>query len=97
MTIDAQRNLSIHSDQHGIAATPFNPNVVFIANDGGLWRLNGSFSDVSSQCSSLGISGNDLVDCQHWLPKVPTTLERLLRRVRGERDVHRARERLGIR
>src|SRR5439155_1325942 len=48
MTIDTQ-GVSLHPDQHAIAATPFNPNIVFIANDGGLWRLNGSFSNVSSQ------------------------------------------------
>ena len=73
MTIDTQ-GVSLHPDQHAIAATPFNPNIVLIANDGGLWRLNGSFSDVSSACSSRGISGVDLTDCQHWLTKVPTTI-----------------------
>jgi hypothetical protein len=76
MTIDTH-GVSLHPDQHAIAATPFNPNIVFIANDGGLWRLNGSFSDVSSQCSSRGISGADLRDCQHWLSKVPTTISTL--------------------
>jgi hypothetical protein len=73
MTIDTQ-GVSLHPDQHAIAATPFNPNIVLIANDGGVWRLNGSFSDASSQCSSRGISGDDLIDCQHWLSKVPTTI-----------------------
>ena len=73
MTLDTQ-GISIHPDQHAIAATPTNPNIVFIADDGGLWRLDGSFSDVSSGCSSRGISGADLVDCQHWLSKVPTTI-----------------------
>ena len=73
MTLDTQ-GISLHPDQHAIAATPTNPNIVFIANDGGLWRLDGSFSDVSSVCSSRGISGADLVDCQHWLSKVPTTI-----------------------
>ena len=73
MTLDT-RGISLHPDQHAIAATPTNPNIVFIANDGGLWRLDGSFSDVSAGCSSRGISGADLVDCQHWLSKVPTTI-----------------------
>jgi hypothetical protein len=73
MTIDTH-GVSLHPDQHAIATTPFNPNIVFIANDGGVWRLNGSFSNVSSQCSSRGISGADLTDCQHWLSKVPTTI-----------------------
>ena len=48
MTLDTQ-GISLHPDQHAIAATPTNPNIVFIANDGGLWRLDGSFSDVSSR------------------------------------------------
>ena len=73
MTIDAQHNLSLHPDQHGIAATPFNPNVVFIANDGGLWRLNGSFTNASSQCSSRGLTGADLTDCEMWLSAIPTS------------------------
>src|SRR5437763_6060646 len=73
MTIDTN-GVSLHPDQHAIATTPFNPDIVFIANDGGLWRLNGSFSDVSSQCSARGLSGADLTDCQNWLSKVPTTI-----------------------
>ena len=72
MTIDTH-GVSLHPDQHAIATTPFNPNIVFIADDGGLWRLNGSFTDASSQCSSRGLTGADLTDCQHWLSKVPTT------------------------
>src|SRR5262249_34703302 len=43
MTIDAQ-GVSLHPDQHVIAAAPLDPNIVFIGNDGGVWRLNGSFS-----------------------------------------------------
>src|SRR5438093_5010790 len=66
MTIDTH-GVSLHPDQHAIATTPFNPNIVFIADDGGIWRLNGSFSDVSSQCSSRGLTRADLTDCQHWL------------------------------
>ena len=76
MTLDTT-GISLHPDQHAIAATPFNPNIVFIANDGGLWRIDGSFSNVSSQCASRGISGADLTDCKHWLSKVPTTITSL--------------------
>ena len=76
MTLDTT-GISLHPDQHAIAATPFNPNIVFIADDGGLWRLDGSFSNVSAQCASRGISGPDLVDCQNWLSKVPTTITSL--------------------
>ncbi|MBS0420582.1 MAG: exo-alpha-sialidase [Proteobacteria bacterium] len=73
MTVDSQ-GVSLHPDEHAIAATPTNPNIVFIGNDGGIFRLNGSFTDISSQCAARGLSGNNLVDCQHWLAKVPTTL-----------------------
>ena len=78
MTIDTQ-GVSLHPDQHAIAATPLDPNIVFIANDGGMFRLNGSFSDVSSQCTSRGLSGNNLIDCTSWLSKVPTTISSLNR------------------
>src|SRR5437870_2280811 len=75
MTIDTN-GVSLHPDQHSIASTPFNPDIVFIANDGGLWRLNGSFSNVSSQgqCSARGLTGANLTDCVNWLSKVPTTI-----------------------
>jgi hypothetical protein len=73
MTIDT-RGVSLHPDQHAITSAPHNPNIVFIANDGGLWRLNGSFSDVSSQCPARGLTGNNLADCSAWLSKVPTTI-----------------------
>ena len=78
MTIDTN-GVSLHPDQHAIASTPFNPNIAFIANDGGIWRLNGSFSDVSSQCASRGLTGNNLIDCTHWLSKVPTTISTMNR------------------
>jgi hypothetical protein len=76
MTVDAH-GVSLHPDQHAIAAAPFNPNIVFIADDGGLWRLDGSFSDISNECSSRHLSGANLTDCQHWLSKVPTTITSL--------------------
>lgn len=76
MTIDTQ-GISLHPDQHAIAATPLNPNVVFIANDGGMFRLNGSFANVSSECAPRGLTGNDLVDCTGWLSKVPKTITSL--------------------
>jgi hypothetical protein len=76
MTIDT-RGVSLHPDEHAIAAAPLDPNIVFIANDGGLWRLDGSFSDVSSHCAGRGLSGNNLIDCTSWLSKVPTTISSL--------------------
>ena len=73
MTIDSAHNLSLHPDQHAIASTPFNPDIVFIANDGGVWRLNGSFTDASDQCSSRGLTGADFTDCEMWLRAIPTS------------------------
>lgn len=79
MTIDTQ-GVSLHPDQHAIATAPFDPNIVFIANDGGMWRLNGSFSDVSSQCAGRGLTdANDVTDCNNWLSKVPTTISSMNR------------------
>jgi hypothetical protein len=72
MTIDNQ-GVSLHPDQHAIASTPFNPDIVLIANDGGVWRLNGSFTNVSGDCASRGLTGANLTDCTTWLSKVPTT------------------------
>jgi hypothetical protein len=79
MTIDAQANLSLHPDQHAFVATPNDPNVLFIGNDGGVWRLNGSFTDASSQCDTRGLSGADLKDCHLWLSKIPTKIASLNR------------------
>ncbi len=76
MTIDTP-GVSLHPDQHAIASTPFNPDIVFIGNDGGLWRLNGSFSNASGQCVGRPIKGPDVVDCRNWLSRVPTTISTL--------------------
>ena len=81
MTIDS-KGLSLHPDQHAIAVAPFNPNVAFIGNDGGIWRLDGSFVDASAGCTSrvddLGpLTGADLTDCQNWLMKIPKTTSSL--------------------
>lgn len=78
MTIDTQ-GVSRHPDQHAMAATPFDPNILFTADDGGVWRTDGAFTDISSQCSSRGLSGNNLIDCQHWLSNVPTTISSMNR------------------
>src|SRR5207248_3184529 len=78
MTIDTQ-GVSRHPDQHAIAATPTNPNIVFNADDGGVWRLDGSFTDVSGECAGRGLLGNNLIDCNHWLSKVPTTISTMNR------------------
>jgi hypothetical protein len=73
MTIDTH-GVSLHPDQHAIGSVPGNPDIVFIANDGGFWRLDGTFADVSSQCKSRPITGKDGDDCRNWLSKVPRTI-----------------------
>jgi hypothetical protein len=78
MTIDI-RGVSRHPDQHAMAATPLNPNILFTGDDGGVWRTDGAFTDVSSECSSRGLSGANLDDCLTWLSKVPTTITSLNR------------------
>ena len=91
MTADAtgaggQPGIGNHPDQHALATAPRLPNTLFIANDGGLWRVNGDaggvgngFTDMSGQCASRASAGiittaDDLIDCQHWLSKVPATI-----------------------
>jgi hypothetical protein len=76
MTIDTAE-VSLHPDQHAIAATPFDPNKVFIANDGGLWRLDGTFTNASTQCNTRGLTGADKTDCLAWLQKIPTSISSL--------------------
>ncbi len=48
-------------------------------DDGGIWRLDGSFSDVHSECASRGLTGNNLIDCNSWLSRVPTTISTMNR------------------
>jgi transposase-like protein len=76
MTIDS-KGVSLHPDQHAIAGVPFSGDVVFIGNDGGLWRLDGSFVDSSAQCAGRGLTGADLTDCNNWLSKTPKTITSL--------------------
>jgi transposase-like protein len=81
MTIDS-KGISLHPDQHVITGVPFSGDVVFIGDDGGLFRLDGSFVDASSGCASRvddtgPLTGADLTDCQHWLSKIPKTITSL--------------------
>jgi len=57
---------------------PFSSDVVFIGNDGGLWRLDGSFVDASAGCASridettgLPLAGADLVGPQNFFDPLP--------------------------
>ena len=82
MTADAtgtggSPGVALHPDQHALATAPGMPNTLFIADDGGLWRVDGDtagFTDMSGQCAGRSISGGDLTDCLHWLSKVPKTI-----------------------
>jgi hypothetical protein len=76
MTIDTH-GVSRHPDQHAMAATPFNPNILFNGDDGGIWRLDGSFTNASIQCNSRGLTAPDLTDCHQWLLKIPTSITTL--------------------
>jgi hypothetical protein len=76
MTIDS-KGVSLHPDQHAIAGVPFSSDVVFIGNDGGIWRLDGSFVDASAACGARALGGADLTDCTSWLSKVPKKITSL--------------------
>jgi len=76
MTVD-DNALSRHADQHVMAATPFNPDILFNGDDGGLWRLNGTFTNASTQCNTRGLTGADKTDCVMWLLKIPTSITSL--------------------
>jgi hypothetical protein len=62
-----------HPDSHAIVEIPGTDAAIF-GTDGGLMRSNGSFTDVSSQCSSRDLSGADLALCQQLLSAVPDRL-----------------------
>ena len=62
-----------HPDSHAIVELPGN-NGTFFGGDGGLIRSNGNYSNISSQCSNRGLSGNDLATCVQLLSAVPTQL-----------------------
>ncbi len=71
----------MHPDQHGFVVSPSNPSLFFDGSDGGLVRSDGSFKDISSQCTTYRttLSGNDLLLCQQLLSRVPTHLYSLNR------------------
>jgi hypothetical protein len=70
----------MHPDQHGFVVSPSNPGLFFDGSDGGLVRSDGSFKDISSQCTTYrGLSGTDLALCQKLLSRVPTQLVSLNR------------------
>ncbi len=78
MTMDATDPLhpnGLHPDQHALVTNPNNPYQFFEVNDGGIMRSSGQFADVSSWCSTRGITDADqLARCQQLLSRVPTEL-----------------------
>ena len=67
----------MHPDQHAIAISPTNPNVVFFGSDGGIMRSSGDYADISAQCDSRGLNAVDLADCKQLLSRVPTAFDNL--------------------
>ena len=76
MTVDSHGSTR-HPDQHAMAGVPFSSDILFNADDGGIWRLDGSFTNASLQCNSRGLTGADKTDCIAWLSKIPTSISSL--------------------
>jgi len=64
----------IHPDQHAIVTSASNQFVLFEGCDGGLFRTNGQFADVSYKCDSRGLNASDTAFCKSLLSRVPQRL-----------------------
>ena len=64
----------LHPDQHSLLTNPSNPLQFFESNDGGVMRSSGKYADISSVCTTRGLSGSTLTRCQQLLSRVPTQL-----------------------
>ena len=62
-----------HPDSHAIVEVP-GTDAAFFGGDGGLTRSSGTFTNISSQCATRGLSGAALTLCQQLLSRVPTQL-----------------------
>jgi hypothetical protein len=62
----------MHPDQHAIAISPTDENVVFFGSDGGIMRSSGEYADISAQCAARGLSPTNLAICNQLLSRVPT-------------------------
>jgi hypothetical protein len=77
VTMDATSALhpnGLHPDQHSLVTNPSNPLQFFESNDGGIMRSSGQYTDISSLCSTRGLSGSTLTRCQQLLSRAPTQL-----------------------
>jgi hypothetical protein len=63
----------MHPDSHAIVQIPGTDGYIF-GSDGGLVRSSGAYANISSQCSSRGLSSANLALCQQLLSSVPTQL-----------------------
>ena len=65
----------LHPDQHALVVHPDDPDIFFEANDGGVMRSNGRYSDVSTWCDDRELTvAADLERCRQLLSKVPERL-----------------------
>ncbi len=71
---DPEHPNGLHPDQHALVVHPDDPNIFFEANDGGVMRSNGDFSNVSDWCDDRELIEPALSRCQQLLSKVPEQL-----------------------
>jgi hypothetical protein len=80
LTFDATSSTtpnSLHPDQHYLVFMPGNLDLWWEGSDGGLMRASGSYTDISGQCATRGLSDTETTTCQRLLSSVPTTLTSL--------------------
>lgn len=71
---------ALHPDQHFLVTNPSNPMQFFEANDGGIMRSSGTFSNASAYCAPRqaivgAFSAAQLARCEQLLSRVPSKLE----------------------
>jgi photosystem II stability/assembly factor-like uncharacterized protein len=49
-------SLPVHSDQHAVAFAPSNSNIVYVANDGGVWRSSDKGATIAKVSNGLTIT-----------------------------------------
>ena len=66
----------MHPDSHAIVELPGTDSAIY-GSDGGLVRTSATFTNISSQCASRGLSPTSLATCQQLLSAVPSTINSL--------------------
>ena len=59
-----------HVDVRAVVFHPQNPDIAWVGSDGGVVRNDGTFTNITSRCSSF----NNAAGCQTMLARVPTRL-----------------------